>query len=172
MNENIHQVEQQQAQEALWRYRAALDSSADAIFLIERDSMRFVDMNETACDTLGYTREEMLGMGPQHIKPFFNRDMLAARFDEIIASGQDGVVQTEHQRKDGSRFPVEVKLRASEAGGRCMLVAVARDITDRVEAERTLRESEQRFRQLADNINEVFWIRDVASGNIIYASPA
>ncbi|MDP1680907.1 MAG: PAS domain S-box protein, partial [Burkholderiales bacterium] len=167
-----HQVEQQQAQDALLRYRAALDNSADAIYLIDRESMRFVDMNETACDTLGYTREEMLGMGPQHIKPFFNRDMLAARFDEIIASGLDGVVQTEHQRKDGSRFPVEVKLRANEAGGRRLMVAIARDISDRVEAERTLRESEQRFRQLADNINEAFWIRDVASGNILYASPA
>lgn len=167
-----HQVEQQQAQDALLRYRTALDSSADAIYLIDRDSMRFIDLNETACDSLGYTREELLGMGPHHIKPFFNRDMLAARFDEIIASGQDGVIQTEHQRKDGSRFPVEVKLRAYESNGLRVMVAFARDISQRVEAERTLRESEQRFRQLADNINEAFWIRDVASGNILYASPA
>ncbi len=167
-----HQVEHQQAQDVLLRYRTALDSSADAIYLIDRESMQFVDMNETACNTLGYTREELLGMGPQDIKPFFNRDMLAARFDEIIASGQDGVVQTEHQRRDGSRFPVEVILRANEASGQRLMVAIARDISDRVEAERTLRESEQRFRQLADNINEAFWIRDVASGNILYASPA
>ena len=52
------------AEQVLERFRAALDATADAIDPIDRISMRFVDMNESACSVLGYTHEELLGMGP------------------------------------------------------------------------------------------------------------
>jgi PAS domain S-box-containing protein len=69
-------------------------------------------------------------------------------------------------------FPVEVNLRAIESDGRWLMVAIGRDITQRKKVEQQLSDGEERFRQLAENIQDVFWIRDVALDKIIYASPA
>lgn len=135
------------AEQGLERFRTALDATEDAIYLIDRASMRFVDMNESACTVLGYTREELLGMGPHRIKVHVSRNELEQRLDAILASEtKSGRIETEHQHKDGSTFPVEVVLRGFSSGGRPMLVAVARDISARMHTEEALRESEERFR--------------------------
>jgi diguanylate cyclase (GGDEF)-like protein/PAS domain S-box-containing protein len=135
------------AEQVLERFRAALDATADAIYLIDRASMRFVDMNESACSVLGYTHEELLGMGPHQIRPGFSREELIQQFDALLASpARAGHIETSHQRKDGSTFPVEIMLRGFTTGGHSMLVAVARDISARKRTEEALRESEERFR--------------------------
>ena len=134
--------------EELRRFRMALDSSIDAVYLIDRATMRFIDANETATKTLGYSRDELLALGPQDLKPDAGElDRINHRFDEVVQSdSQTGMFETVHQRKDGSRLAVEVYLRAVESEGREMLVAVVRDITARLRAEAELRESEERFR--------------------------
>lgn len=53
--------------EELQRFRDAMDMSGDAIYLVDRATMRFVDVNRTACERMGYTREELLQMGPQNL---------------------------------------------------------------------------------------------------------
>ena len=141
-------TERMRSQEELRRFRMALDSSIDAIYLIDCKEMRFIDANETALETLGYSHEELLCLGPQNLKPDDGElERMNRRFDEIIQSeSKNGMIQTVHQRKDGSRLPVEVYLRAVQSEGRQLLVAVVRDITERVAAEAVLRESEERFR--------------------------
>jgi diguanylate cyclase (GGDEF)-like protein/PAS domain S-box-containing protein len=130
------------------RFRAALDSSIDAIFLIDRQQMRFIDANETASTILGYSHEELLGLGPQHLKPDHGElELIHRRFDKIIQSeSKSGIIRTVHQRKDGVRLPVEVYLRALPSEDRQILVAVVRDLTLQLQAEAQLRESEERFR--------------------------
>jgi len=61
-----------------------MDSSADLIVLIDRATMRFVDVNRTACRALGYTREELLGMGPQDVLPV-SREELERDYDALLA---------------------------------------------------------------------------------------
>ena len=141
-------TERVRSQEELRRFRTALDSSIDAVYLIDREEMRFIDANETALATLGYSYEELLELGPQDLKPDEGElERIHRRFDEIIRSaGKTGMIETVHQRKDGSRLPVEVYLRAVHSEGRQLLVAVVRDITQRLKAEAVLRESEERFR--------------------------
>jgi len=141
-------TERMRSQEELRRFRMALDSSIDAVYLIDREQMRFIDANETALATLGYSHEELLRLGPQDLKPDAGElQRINRRFDEVIQSASKvGMIQTVHQRKNGSRFPVEVYLRAIQSEGRQLLVAVVRDITGRLQAEAELRESEQRFR--------------------------
>jgi len=136
------------SEEELRRFRMALDSSIDAVYLIDRERMRFIDANETALTTLGYTYEELMRLGPQDLKPDAGElQRIHRRFDEVIQSDSKvGMIQTVHQRRDGTRFPVEVYLRAIRSEGRQLLVAVVRDITSRLQAEAELRESEQRFR--------------------------
>ena len=133
--------------ERLARFRAALDASEDAIYLIDRARMCFVDINETACKQMGYSRAELLEMAPQDIKPLLEEADLVRQFDQILAGPTHaGRIETLHQRKDGSTFPVEVALRGFISEGRPMLVAVARDISQRKQAEAELKDSEERFR--------------------------
>ncbi|KAF0103832.1 MAG: PAS/PAC sensor-containing diguanylate cyclase/phosphodiesterase [bacterium] len=141
------ETESVRAEAYLARFRAALDATDDAIFLIDRARMRFVDVNETACSQLGYSRSELLTMGPQDIKPLLTEAELAARFDRVRGeAGGVGRLETLHQRHDGSTFPVELSLHGFISEGRKMLVAVARDISQRKQAEAALKESEERFR--------------------------
>jgi diguanylate cyclase (GGDEF)-like protein/PAS domain S-box-containing protein len=141
-------TDRMRSQEELKRFRMALDSSIDAVYLIDCAEMRFIDANETALATLGYSHDELLMLGPQDLKPDAGEQQrINHRFDEIIHSEcKVGMIQTVHQRKDGKRLPVEVYLRAIQSEGRQLLVAVARDITARLQAEAELRDSEQRFR--------------------------
>ncbi len=141
-------TERVRSQEELRRFRMALDSSIDAVYLIDREQMRFIDANETALATLGYSYQELLQLGPQDLKPDEGElNRINRRFDEVIQSAsKTGMIQTIHQRKDGKRLPVEVYLRAIMSEGRQLLVAVVRDITARLKAESVLRESEERFR--------------------------
>jgi PAS domain S-box-containing protein len=75
-------------------------------------------------------------------------------------------------RKDGTNFPVEyVTTPIVEDGGVTGAVVVFRDITERREAERAVQESQERFRQLAEHIKEVFWITDPAKEEMLYISP-
>lgn len=141
-------TESLRSEEALRRFRMALDSSIDAIYLIDYEHMCFIDANETASTTLGYTRQELMTMGPDDLKPDKGeRERIDRRFEEVIRSqSKTGMVRTVHQRKDGTRLPVEVHLRAVVSEGRQLLVAVVRDISARLKAETVLRESEERFR--------------------------
>jgi PAS domain S-box-containing protein len=166
-------TERRSAERSSGRFRIALDSSPDAIFLIDPASMRFLDFNQTACDSLGYTRSELLELGPHDIKPQYNRTTLHERFVNVLA-GKPGadMIQTVHQRKDGSSFSVEVRLRPFESEGRSLMAVVARDVSARLFAETQLREANERFLQLAENVSDVFWIRDLEEDRFLYVSPA
>jgi len=147
------ETEAVRAEESLSRFRTALDASEDAIYLIDRASMRFTDMNESACKQLGYSRHELLNMGPQDVKSTLSAAELAQRFDQILATpSRAGRIETLHQRKDGSRFPVEVALRGFRSEGRVMLVAVARDNSQRLQAEASLHLSQRAIESSGNGI--------------------
>ena len=131
--------EQVQARTAdLHRFRAAMDATADAITLVSRATMRFVEVNATACRMLGYTREEMLGMGPAELFAGEAR-RLEQEFDAIIAGDTaDEMKETLLRRRDGSHLLVEVHRHAQRSDADWIIVAVLSDITERKEAEKRL----------------------------------
>jgi PAS domain S-box-containing protein len=124
--------------EDLRRFRLAMDATADAIFLVDRAGMCFVDVNATACRMLGFEREDFLKVGP-------NRSLegelhkLEELYDKLLAGDQGGAMtELQLQCKDGSPLAVEVQRRTLRSGASWILVAVARDITERKEAEQRL----------------------------------
>jgi len=160
------------AEEALRQFRAAMDLSPDLILLIERTSMRFVDVNDTACRLLGYSRAELLELGPQDLAPF-SRDQLAQAYDRVIAGAAEAeALEMHHRRKDGTLLPVELVRRAVPTRDGHIIVVIARDVTERNRVEAELRSSHERFRQIAENIREVFWVTDPAKNQMLYISPA
>jgi len=124
--------------EDLRRFRLAMDATADAIFLVDRAGMCFVDVNATACRMLGFERDDFLRVGP-------NRSLegdlhkLEELYDKLLAGDQSGpMTELLLQCKDGSALAVEVQRRTLRSGSSWILVAVARDITERKEAEQRL----------------------------------
>ncbi len=154
------------AEETLRRFRLAMDSSADMIVLIERATMRFVDVNETSCRLLGYSREELLQMGPQDVLPE-SRDELERSYDEFIAdpSHTTGLKST-YRRKDGSTFPFESTRHVLRSGEGYIIAAISRDIRERLASETALKESNERFDMAVRATHDVIWDRNLLTDEV------
>jgi diguanylate cyclase (GGDEF)-like protein/PAS domain S-box-containing protein len=128
------------AEEELRRFRLAMDNSADMIVLIDRTTMRFVDVNETACRLLGYSREELLEMGPQDVLPV-TREELERSYDKLIArpSGNTGLLlsgmKSQYVCKDGTLLPFESTRHVLRSGDTTIIAAISRDIRARLAIE-------------------------------------
>jgi diguanylate cyclase (GGDEF)-like protein/PAS domain S-box-containing protein len=147
-------------EETLRRFRLAMDNSADMIVLIDRSTMRFIDMNNTACSMLGYTREELLQMGPQDVLPT-TREELERIYDEFIANPtHTHGMQSSYRRKDGTTFAFESTRHVMRSGDTHIIAAISRDTTPRIEAEEALRSSEERFRSLTNLSSDIYWEQD------------
>jgi diguanylate cyclase (GGDEF)-like protein/PAS domain S-box-containing protein len=153
-------LQRKRAEEEQRRFRVALDNSADMIVLIDRTTMRFVDVNETACRLLGYSREELLKMGPQDVLPA-SREELEHAYDEFIANPSHIHGMRSHYRcRDGSTFPFESTRHVLRSGDAHIIAAISRDIRERLAAETALRESEERFRSLTELSTDTYWEQD------------
>jgi diguanylate cyclase (GGDEF)-like protein/PAS domain S-box-containing protein len=143
------EAERARLSEMLQRFRTAIDMSGDTVYLTDVQTMRFIDVNETAWRRLGYTRAELLTMGPNDltIKPI---DEIKAMFDRVIACAPEAIVteQVAHSR-DGNRWISEVSRRAVRAGEGWMIVTISRDITERRRQERLQALQHSVTRQLA-----------------------
>ncbi|NGZ84026.1 EAL domain-containing protein [Duganella aceris] len=124
--------------EDLRRFRLAMDATADAIFLVDRAGMCFVDVNATACRMLGFEREDFLRVGPNRsLEGGLNK--LEELYDKLLSGDQSGAMsELLLHRGDGAPLAVEVQRRTLRSGPSWILVAVARDITERKEAEQRL----------------------------------
>ncbi|MDQ1817384.1 EAL domain-containing protein [Massilia sp. CCM 9210] len=122
----------------LQRFRTAMDATADAIMLISRASMRFSEVNETACHLLGYSRADLLSMGPAELIKT-SRAALECQYDALIVDGADrDQREMMMTRKDGLSVQVEVHSQALRSGNDWTIVVVVRDITERKQAEKRL----------------------------------
>jgi diguanylate cyclase (GGDEF)-like protein len=122
----------------LERFRTAMDATDESIVLVNRTTMEFVSVNATASQMLGYSREELFELGPIDLVST-SRTQLENLYDAIIAGRRrTASIETAH-RKDGSAFPVEVHRQAQRVGADWVIVTVARDITERIQAQSRLK---------------------------------
>ena len=119
------------------RFRVFVDHAADAFFLHDEQG-RVLDVNRRACESLGYTRDELLGMTPFDFDPDLTPALVEDRVRELN-EGETIAFETRHRRKDGTIFPVEVRGKGFREGGRGFLVSLARDVTERKRAEEKVR---------------------------------
>jgi PAS domain S-box-containing protein len=124
------------------RLRMFVDHATDGFFVHDAVTDAVVEVNEQACASLGYTREELIGAATRLFDPQASREML----DQIasrLSTGEIVTVDSRHVRKDGTSFPVEVRIRAFEARGQTFHLALVRDTTARRELEDRLRHSQK-----------------------------
>jgi PAS domain S-box-containing protein len=152
----------------LERFRAALDHSTDSILIIDPVESRILDANETACKRLGYSRAELETMAPWDIEERLSGAEEWADHVRTLRKSGSLTFDGYHRRKDGTTFPVEVELSITiEDDGTEILVAVARDVTDRRDRLREL----QRFQLAVEHAGHAIYITDT-DGTIEYVNPA
>ncbi len=144
----------ERVEESEGRFRALVEQAADA-FILHDAQGRMVDVNQTACESLGYSREELLSMSVTDIEIAHSTTELKRDFWEKLSAGHAVTAEGEHRRKDGSTFPVEVRLGTLEAAGQSLILALARDITQRKQTEQAIREKEAQLENLLSNVDAV-----------------
>jgi len=151
---SIDITERKRAEEALreseTRFRTFVDHAADAFFMLDFEQGTIIDVNRCACESLGYSRQELIGMTPLAFDVNLDRMTLESIAAQAAAGGTVMFDRHWHRRKDGSLFPVEVQTSAFWHGGCRFLLTVARDITERTRAEEAIRQSEAELQQLLD----------------------
>ncbi|MCJ7644551.1 MAG: PAS domain S-box protein [Candidatus Aminicenantes bacterium] len=163
------ETERRQAEEALQFMRISLDNATDTMACIGRDG-RFVYVNNAFCRIVGYPREELLSMTVHDIDPDYQAEMWSGFWERLKQAGSL-MFESCHRTKDGRVFPVEIIATFFEYNGREYHCSFARDITERKRAEAALRESEGKYRNLVETINDVIFAID-ARGALTYVSPA
>ena len=120
-------------------YRGLFDSLTDLVYVQDFEG-RFLAVNEAVVRAYGYTREELIGQTPLLLTPpgTVEPGAMAEVFDRVVA-GETVRTDWLAQRKDGSTFYKEIVIHRSTYFGEDVVLAVARDVTERVEAERALR---------------------------------
>ena len=108
-------TEQMKTEHELYLYKVCFERAPISIFRVGTDS-RVLDANDQACKSLGYTHEELVGMTIFDIKPDFSPEIAEEYMRELYKSGAISF-ETTHQRKDGSRFPVEIWIFSSRIPG-------------------------------------------------------
>jgi PAS domain S-box-containing protein len=153
-------TERKRAEESLreseTRFRTFVDHAGDALFVYDLEQRTVVDVNREACESLGYTREEIIGKTPLAFHPgTYEADIESVW--ERAAVGETVFDTHWHRRKDGTLFPVEVHTTRVLYGGRHFLLMVARDISDRLRAEEAVRQSEKQLREVIETMPAIAW---------------
>ena len=137
-------TERKSREQSLLLFRALVDRLNDAIEVIDAPTGRFLDVNERACLDLGYSRDELLSLSIPDVDPLVSMASYQQNVEQLRDTGSF-TMKTLNRRKDGTCFPVEVNARLVQLD-REYLLSVVRDISERVQFEEALRDSEERFR--------------------------
>jgi PAS domain S-box-containing protein len=142
-------TERKLAEESMALFRKLIDSSNDAIEVVDPITLRFLDVNEKGCLDLGYHRQEMLSMTVYDIDPALDPSM-HARIEEKLRESGSVIIESRHKRKNGSTFPVEINIKFVLLD-RGYVVTVVRDITERKLAEKTMSSLSRRLIEAQDH---------------------
>jgi PAS domain S-box-containing protein len=151
------------------RHRDIFNIVRDAIFIADTNTGMIVDANCAAETLCGRSLEELRSMHHTQLHPpeSANRALQVFGKHTLVPGLVEGLIL----HKDGHRVPVEIATsHFTDAEGRSMLVGVFRETTERDGAWEALRQSEERFRQVAESAGEFIWEVD-AAGLYVYASP-
>ncbi len=159
-------TEQRAAQEQATRFSQVLNNSLDEIYIFHSETLRFLDANRGAIENLGYTLEELRNLTPVDLKPEFTRERFLEMLEPLRRGSAENIAfTTNHRRKNGALYPVDVHLQFIP-GDTPAFLAIILDITKSRRAEEALRENEER-RDLAMSVaNDGVWDWNVVTDEV------
>ena len=160
-------TEQKQAEQALRLTQFSVEQAGDAVFWIDRNA-KFVYVNESACQSLGYSRPELLQMSVPDIDPNFPRSAWPSHWQEVKAQ-QNLTLESLHQNKNGISFPVEVRVNSLVFEQQEYICAFARDISDRQRTTAALKASQERFELAVRGSGDGLWDWNTITNEVYYS---
>ncbi|HVN72521.1 MAG TPA: PAS domain S-box protein [Desulfomonilia bacterium] len=155
------------------KYRTILESMDEAYFEADLEG-GFTFFNDSLCNVLGYSREELTSMNYKVYSTPEAAGKASQIFNEILKTGTPNTMMDyEIIRKDGAKRVIEasISLIREQSGEAIGFRGVGRDVTERIHAEHALKESEKRYRLLAENLRDVIWVLDTEL-HYVYVSPS
>ena len=150
------------------RYRSILKASLDGYWLTDTKG-KLLEVNDAYCRMSGYSEKELLTMYISDFEIMEAPEQVAEHMKKVALKGLDRF-ESKHRRKDGTVFDVEVSLQfRAEEGGQC--VCFLRDITDQKQADKSLRDSEAKYRLLVENQTDLVVKVDL-DGRFLFVSPS
>ncbi|MCJ7763492.1 PAS domain S-box protein, partial [Candidatus Bathyarchaeota archaeon] len=151
-------------------YKALINGMNDTAWVIDLDA-KFVDVNDAAVKVLGYSREELLSMGPSDIDSSLSSEEISKLVKNMPAD-QVQVFETSHITKDGKKIPVEISSSLVNYQGKQAVLSIARNITERKKMVNALRESEEKYRQQFTEALDAIFVADAETGILVDCNPA
>lgn len=147
--------DRKETEEKLQFYKLLSENARDIILFTDMQD-KIIEANQKAEEVYGYTREELLGLDIQVLRRNWTLSQA-----QIMQANISGIFfEAVHYRKDGSSFAVEISAQGAEMGGKQVLMSIIRDVTDQKVTEKALRDSEERFRKLFENIADIVFLRE------------
>ncbi|HWS72242.1 MAG TPA: PAS domain S-box protein, partial [Thermoanaerobaculia bacterium] len=157
-------TERKRAEQALreseHRYRTLFDANPLPMWIYDFETLRFIAVNDAAVAHYGYTREEFLAMTIVDIRPPEDVPRMRAALNALRE--HSAVRSFRHLRKGGQMIDVEISSFEFISAGRRTRLVIAQDVTERRRAEASLRASEERYRELFENANDLVYTTDLA----------
>jgi PAS domain S-box-containing protein len=151
------------------QYRLLFESNPQAMWVYDLETRRFLAVNNAAIRRYGYSRAEFLSMTIEDIRPPQDVQVLR-KYLENTNPHFNQAGEWRHQTKDGTIITVEITSNRLDFEGRRAVFVLANDITERKKAEKALRDSEDRYRDLVDNSHELICTHDL-EGRVISVNP-
>jgi PAS domain S-box-containing protein len=150
------------------QYKYLFDKNPQPMWVYRANSLAFLEVNSAAVRHYGYSRQEFLEMTLNDIRPADEIGRLKENFKTNNWSEFQNTKPWKHLRKDGTEIFVEISSQRILFNGEEARLVLAKDITQQMKAEKALKESEEKFRQIAETVSEVFWITE--NGKKIYVN--
>jgi diguanylate cyclase (GGDEF)-like protein/PAS domain S-box-containing protein len=142
--------EQVDTEIALRRFRTAMDMSGDMIYLVDRKTMRYIDVNDTAWKNSGMTKAELLAKPPQEALMQESLEEIEKRYDRLIIEGGTSRIEREVIDHMGNQVYLETYSRASSIDGKWIIIGVTRNITRRKQTEKTAQKLHRMYSSLSE----------------------
>lgn len=166
---NVRKSIQEKLEESEEKYRSLFDASPLPMWVLDRESLKFLKVNKVAIDLYGYTEAEFMKMT---VKDLWAPEQEQS-INPVLRSNKDEFfqVKVKHLKKNGELIYVNVNSNPVTFAGQNARVSLIKNVTDRIKAEEKLSHSEQRFKALVQDGSDLISIVD-ANFNYIYNSPA
>jgi PAS domain S-box-containing protein len=152
------------------RYRNLFQLHPYPLWVFDLETLAFLAVNDAAVNDYGYSQAEFLSMTIKDICPPEDLPVLldknSVHFSQVKQAGV-----WRHQKQDGTPIYVEITAHELVFAGRQARLMLARDITQEKQAQEALQASEEKFRQIAENIHEIFWMSDDELHEVLYVNP-